>query len=85
MRRCCECNRNLDFSPLALNFWTVIIKCSRLADLNPLILRSKSGDKLFKALVVLLVIVLPFKCNREDSNWLSVIDVYVIFSRANRS
>ena len=85
MRRGSKCDRDLDFSPLAPYEWAVIVECSRLADLNPLILRSKSGDQLLHALIVLLEIVLSFECDGQDSNWFGVFDVYVIFSGAHRS
>ena len=85
MRRSSECDRNLDFAPLAPDEGTVIVEGSGLADLHPLILGGKSGEKLLQALVVVVVVVLSLECGGKDSDWLGVDDVYVILSGANRS
>jgi hypothetical protein len=85
LRRGSKSDRDLDFTPLAPYEWAVIVECSGLSDLNPLILRSKSGDQLLQSVIVLLIIVLSLECDGQDSNWLGVVDVYVIFSGAHRS
>ena len=85
MRRGSESDRNLDFAPLAPDEGTVIVKCSGLADLHPLVLRGECGEELLESLVVVVVVVLALECDGEDSDWLSVNDVNVILSGAHRS